>query len=194
MSTIPRISARREPSWLSWRRFRLRAAPPRRLSPWLRDTGSLTARLKTCCGAQGFRVEVLGQRWGRPLPGEARLLGMRAGERALVREVRLTCGARGAWVFARTLIPAASLRGSALRLTHLGERPLGQLLFSDPNAHRGTTAMARLLPIHPLYQAALAGRAMRPGVLWGRRTLFRFRGYPLLVTEIFLPELPDFPR
>jgi len=123
---------------------------------------------------------------------------MRRGERALVREVRLICEGQGAWVFARTLIPVAGLRGRASRLTRLGSRPLGQLLFSEPGVHRGETEMTLLDTRHALYHAALAGEGLgqgkRPAILWGRRTLFRLGNCPLLVNEIFLPELPRFPR
>jgi chorismate lyase len=184
---------RHEADWRPWPRFRWSGRPPLRLRPWLRDTGSLTAHLRACCGP-GFRVEVLGQGWGTPLPSERRRLGLRRGELALVREVRLACADRGAWVFARTLIPAASLRGPAKRLSRLGSRPLGEVLFAQRGARRGETEMARLGPGHALYPLALAGQAAPPGWIWGRRTLFHLGGCPLLVNEIFLPGLPDFPR
>ena len=44
----------------------------------------------------------------------------RLGEAAIVREVELLCG-ETPWVFARTLIPATSLRGPARRLAMLGD-------------------------------------------------------------------------
>ncbi|MCB1759386.1 MAG: chorismate lyase [Gammaproteobacteria bacterium] len=166
---------------------------PDQIYPWLWDRASLTARLKSACRDAGFSVRLLRQGWGRPLYSEARLLEMRRGGRAIVREVQLLCGDTP-WVFARTLIPAVSLRGPARRLAHLGDRPLGEVLFADPRMRRGETQVARLLPRHPLFATATRGLVPRPGEIWGRRTLFYLSSRPLLVNEIFLPGLPRSPR
>ncbi len=153
------------------------------------DTSSLTARLKSACGG-GFRVRVVRQGWGRPLYSEHRMLAMRRGEIAIVREVELCCDGVP-WVFARTLIPAGSLRGPARRLAMLGNRPLGEVLFADPRTRRGTMQIARLLPRHPLFSVATSSLEDMPDELWGRRTLFVLVGRPLLVNEIFLPNIPE---
>lgn len=153
---------------------------------WLRDSGSLTARLKSAC-RESFRVRLLNQGWGRPLHGESRLLGIGPREIAVVREVELLCDGIP-WVFARTLIPASSLEGAARRLTRLGERPLGEVLFTDRRMHRDVTEMARLTPRHRLFAEAVSRSDQRAGSLWGRRTLFYLAGKPLLVNEIFLPD------
>jgi chorismate--pyruvate lyase len=158
------------------------------LSDWLWDRGSLTARLVKASGG-AFRVRVMHQGWGSALYSESRLLGMRRGEAALVREVELL-GHDTPWVFARTLIPASSLKGGARRLAGLGDKPLGAVLFSDPSMRRGPTQVARLLPRHPLFAVATNSLEQKPVELWGRRTLFFLAGKPLLVNEIFLPELP----
>ena len=141
------------------------------------------------CGT-GFQVRLLRQGWGSPLYSEGRLLGMRRGEIAVIREVLLLCDEQP-WVFARTLIPIHSLRGRARRLTRLGERPLGEVLFSQPGLRRGAIQVARLLSGHRLFAAAVTGLGEVPAQLWGRRTLFYYAGKPLLVNEIFLPGLPQ---
>ena len=186
------VHAGSEPHWIDWRRLR-RARVPGAMLPWLYDPGSLTARIRCACGSRRFRVRVLRQGWGRPLYSEARVLGSRPGEIAIVREVELHCD-DAPWVFARTLIPASSLRGSARRLAHLGERPLGEVLFSDPRMQRGAVEMARLSARHRLFQSAVAGLSQRPGEIWGRRTLFHMGRHPLLVNELFLPGIPERPR
>lgn len=180
-----------EPAWKSWDLLR-HAAVPNGVYDWLCDRGSLTALIRrNCC--DGFAVRVLRQGWGKPLYSERRLLGMRGGERAIVREVELLCG-MVPWVFARTLIPASSLKGPARRLTHLGSRPLGEVLFSDPKNRRGVTEVARLLPRHPLFQLATASQQEACREIWGRRTLFLLANRPLLVNEIFLPDIPEMSR
>lgn len=114
---------------------------------------------------------------------------MRRGMLTLVRDVELLCN-ETPWVFARTLIPISSLKGSARRLTQLGEKPLGAVLFSDPTVLRGATQIAQLLPGHPLFDTASNHVDEKPEQLWGRRTLFYVEKRPLLVNEIFLPALP----
>lgn len=175
-----------------WRRVgRGRAGVPLRMHRWLADPGSLTARLVAACPGD-FRVQLLSQGWERPLASERKLLGLRRNALALVREVELRCNEES-WVFARTVIPASSLRGAARRLTLLGDRPLGAVLFADPTTRRGRLEVARLDRRHGLFHRACVHHGMLPSALWGRRTLFRYRHKPLLVNEIFLPEIADAP-
>jgi chorismate--pyruvate lyase len=157
---------------------------------WLKDEGSLTKRLIQASPGQ-FNVRLLRQNWGRALYSEQQYLRIRRGEAAMVREVEL-CNDDTPWVFARSLIPATSLCGSARRLAHLGEKPLGAVLFADRNVRRGKTQIARILPRHPLFAAATKHLEQQPKELWGRRTLFYIADKPLLVNEIFLPAIPAF--
>ncbi len=182
------VHARTEPVWSDLRRLRSTRVPAP-INPWLRDEGSLTARVVRAC-EERFRVQVIRQGWGKPFCSEGRLLGMRRGEIAIVREVELFCGDRP-WVFARTLIPASSLRGSVRRLTLLGSRPLGAVLFSDPGVVRGETQAARLLSRHQLFHDATARLRQPPSEIWGRRTLFFLDDRPILVNELFLPGIPE---
>ena len=175
-----------EPNWGPMDRRAL--AVSRGLFHWLQERGSLTRRVMGVCPGR-FRVRLLHQGWGRPLYSEGRLLRMRRGEVALVREVELLCD-ETPWVFARTLIPAGSLRGAARRLARLGERPLGAVLFSDPNTRRELVQAVRLSPRHPLHAAASHNLDHPAGLLWGRRSLYYYAGKPLLVNEIFLPDIP----
>ncbi|MFT6917043.1 MAG: chorismate--pyruvate lyase [Motiliproteus sp.] len=139
------------------------------------DSGSLTARLITL-SAGDFRVEVVAQGWGRPNLSEARALRIDPRLLVLVREVRLL-GCGQPWVHARSLIPATTMTGRHRQLAHLGDRPLGELLFSDQGMQRGTIETAQV----PLYA---------PGTkAWARRSVFLLDHKPLLVSEVFLPAL-----
>jgi chorismate lyase len=177
-------SSRLEPNWIEERQLRLTQVPATTCD-WLSDHGSLTARLKRSCPGR-FRVRVISQGRGNPLYSEGQLLRMRRGEAAIVREVELLCD-EVPWVFARTVIPVTSLRGPARRLTMLGSKPLGEVLFADPRTRRVVMEMARLHARHRMFHAAVAGLEAQPDELWGRRTLFRLDGAPLLVNELFLP-------
>lgn len=173
-----------------WKPYRCytRSAMPCALRAWLLDTASLTLRLQQLCPGR-FRVCLLSQSWGRPFGDEARVLGMRSGSLALIRQVQLLCGEQP-WVYARTVIPVGSLRGRLRRLAHLGTRPLGGMLFADPSMRRGGVELARLGAGQAMHAAATFHLAACPAAIWGRRTVFRLAQRPLLVSEIFLPEFP----
>jgi len=163
---------------------------PAHYLPWLLDTASLTQRLIEACGGK-FHVRVLNQAWDRPRPEEARALGMRPHGHGIVRQVQLLCGGRP-WVYARTVLPRATLTGPERRLAHLKSRSLGAVLFADPTMQRGRTEIVRLRPDDGLYALAARGLGPPPGEIWGRRTVFRLRGKPLLVSEFFLPGIGGF--
>lgn len=162
---------------------------PASINDWLRDEGSLTRALVHACPGR-FRVAVQRQGWRDGLNSERQLLGISPRSAVLLREVELLCDEQP-WVFARTLIPARSLRGRARALAHLRNRPLGAVLFADPATRRLAVQAARLNARHGLYHAACAHLAERPAELWGRRTLFAYAGQTLLVNEIFLPPVHD---
>lgn len=183
--TVFNLRLRREPKWAPARQC-LRSAVPLSVWNWLVDASSLTRRLQLMCDRQ-FNVRVLQQAWGRPLASERRVLGIKFGERTVIREVRLMCGDQ-AWVFARTVIPVRSLRGAQRRLAHLGSKPLGAALFADPYMHRGEVEVARISPKEKLFARAV-GSAPYSEAIWGRRSVFWSQGKSLLVSEIFLPAL-----
>ena len=83
-----------------------------------------------------------------------------------------------------------SLRGRLQRLAHLGARPLGGMLFADPGLRRGTVQLARIRAGQALHAAATSRLRQTPVEIWGRRSVFRVAGNPLLVSEIFLPGFP----
>ncbi len=143
---------------------------------WLLDPGSLTQRLVSA--SQGnFRVEVIRQGWYHPTRSEAKALGMRPRQLAVIREVQLI-GNGQPWVFARSVIPATTLTGKQRELNFVGSRSLGSILFRDPTMRRGPLQISRL--------------KIRDGdSAWARRSLFYLSDKPLLVSEVFLPALLD---
>ena len=169
-------------------RYFLRSSIPQDLSGWLLDTASLTLRLQRLCPGK-LKVRVLSQERGTPRIDEARVLGIKPGRVAIIRQVHLLCDGQP-WVYARTVIPVTSLRGKLQRLAHLGTRPLGGMLFADPGMQRGAVELARIGKGQSLYQAATRHLRQRPAAIWGRRSVFRLSGRPLLVSEVFLPGFP----
>jgi len=160
---------------------------PRELAPWLSDTGSLTRRLKRH-NQVDFSVQLLGNSWIKPLTDESLALQVPLPELSYQREVLLMDG-NNANVYARTVVPRTTYMALQHRFNQLGNKPLGELLFTDPTVVRGPIEIACLKPGQWLYEMALLEEPSRPAVLWGRRSQFYLSGKPLLVNEIFLPAL-----
>jgi len=152
---------------------------------WLSEEGSLTRRLRTLCGSS-FRVEVVGAHWRTPFLGEARLLRVRNHRRAWVREVVLFAG-DCPLVLARSVIPRETLRGRHCQLARLGQRPLGEWLFSHPELRRLSLEFARVQPQQWCPELKAAQGLGVP--VWGRRALYDVARHQLLVCEFFLPQL-----
>ncbi|MFZ2853458.1 MAG: chorismate lyase [Rhodocyclaceae bacterium] len=168
-----------------WRDRLLHTGDNRPYIPWLRDRGSLTARIQ----ARGrFAVRLLRKERALPTRDEAAVLGISAGELARVREVALLCNGE-AVIFAHTVLPCHP-RGPLTRwLARIGTRSLGSLLFANPGFLRGEIDCKRLDARHPLFAPALKAIGGQSKTLWARRSLFRFGRQAVLVTEVYSPAL-----
>ncbi|VAW53325.1 Chorismate--pyruvate lyase [hydrothermal vent metagenome] len=102
---------------------------------------------------------------------------------ALVRQVLLCCGDKPL-IYAKTVIPVATVRGAQRRYANMGNRPLGEMLFADRTMRRETVHVAKLTKTHIANQYVNGDEDV-----WGRRSVFRVSGKPILVSEYFLPEL-----
>lgn len=172
--------------WTRWHSPQRRLMPSE-LVPWLTDSGSLTRRLQAY-NQYGFSVQLLGNHWIKPLPDESLKLGVPMSELVYQREVRLLDG-DVANVYARTIIPIATFEALKQRFSALGNKPLGELLFTDPTVQRGSIEIACLTAGQWLYEMAVLDDDCRPEALWARRSRFYIGGKILLVNEIFLPTL-----
>ena len=172
------------PKWASRRQCHSSHIPPK-LTPWLFDTSSLTARLIDHCGKK-FHVKVLSVDIEQPMKDESRALGLPFGQHALVRQVILHCG-DSPWVYARTIIPLKNRTGPLFPLTGLGSRPLGAVLFSKKTMRRSQIEIASIPSCAGVFEGHLRDL---PGKVWGRRSVFTLRKRKLLVSEFFLPDIP----
>ena len=156
------------------------------LLPWLRDHGSLTLRIQQRC--DDFSVQNVKSSLARIALDESALLGIAPHQLAWSREVFLCADGRPV-VFAHSACATPHLRGAWSALHNLGNRPLGALLFSHPLVVRQPLHYKVLRSGHPLYRRATALLSDPPQRLWARRSLFYLHDAPLLVTEVFLPEI-----
>lgn len=151
---------------------------------------SLTQRLRERC--EQFSVREVRQRLARPRLDEALAARLEPHHAALIREVFLYCGEQPV-VYARSILPTASLVGSWARLGKLGTKPLGHALFSDPRVQREPFRFRKFRAGDAVHRAATLGKNIRQD-LWGRYSVFHLRGRPIMVTEVFLPAILDLPR
>lgn len=156
------------------------------LQPWLRDHGSLTLRIEQRC--ERFFVRNVKSSLARIAPDESALLGIAPQQLAWSREVFL-CADDQPVVFAHSACASVNLRGAWSALRDLGSKPLGALLFSHPQIVRQPLHFKALHRRHPLYRRAACALNNPPDRLWARRSLFYLNNAPLLVTEVFLPEI-----
>ncbi|MGH8550372.1 MAG: chorismate--pyruvate lyase family protein [Methylococcales bacterium] len=172
----------RQPAWLP-DRLGIRSKIPRDAASWIYETSSLTQRLKKKCGIH-FRVAVLNQIWVRPWSEEARILRLERSQYSVVREVQLFCS-RQPLIIARTVIPRNTLKGAQRRLSSLGTRPLGEIIFTYPALSRHRLEIAQVQPLD-WNPRMVEGLGIDRSV-WGRRTVYGIAGRKLLVCEFFLP-------
>lgn len=156
------------------------------LAPWLRDRGSLTLRIQQRC--ERFAVRPVRSGLARIALDEAALLGVAPPHLAWSREVFLYADGRPV-VFAHSACARQHLHGAWSAVRGLGNRPLGALLFAHPLVERKPLHYKALRGTHPLYRRAASVLGHPPDRLWARRSLFYLHGAPLLVTEVFLPEI-----
>ena len=165
---------------------------PITLKPHLLDTGSLTARVRELSGGEAS-VSLLRHDYAKPTGEEAQRLSIAASDDVLLRDIHLFGGPVTSlpWIFAHTVIPKGTLSGEGERLGQLGNKPLGEALFADPEIRRGSLELTKLLLGNDLFATAITGLAEAPKFLWGRRSQFYLsNGGSLLVAEFFLPAHP----
>jgi chorismate--pyruvate lyase len=153
---------------------------------WLIDNGSLTARLRACY--KDFAVRPVSLKNAKAFTDESALLGLKASQHALIREVILI-GNNQPVVFAHSVLPITSLRGAWNGLGRLGNKPLGAALFANDKVKRTPLEYKKLAPHHALFRRATRHLSAKPNRLWARRSIFSLNCAKILVTEVFLEPL-----
>jgi chorismate--pyruvate lyase len=162
---------------------------PRKWQAWLSDTGSLTQKIEAAIG-QKLEVQVLRDCPQTLNSDESRYFHFRI-RRCRVREV-LLCGNGTPLVMAHSVIPTFSSSGSNHGVLRLGKKPLGAVLFAKTRKHskaKPPRDIARLDKSSALWKRCSKNHPKLTSPLWARRTLYRLKGHPILVNEIFLPAL-----
>lgn len=170
--------------WFTTSASNLRRAPFA-VREWVGWPDSLTERVAEHVGNR-VQIRVVSERQDRLLADEQTHLGVCA-RTARIREVRLEVGG-SPYVVARTVFPDSTARVMNHALRQLGTRSLGSLLFGALRAPVQLREFTRLETASALFRQLRLHLPDRPD-LWARRALHLLQDRPLLVTEIFLPEL-----
>lgn len=160
---------------------------PSKFSPWLLDLQSMTQAMRRA--AKQMTVTLLDQTWQYPSLSEAQYLHLDPEFYTLVREVYLL-GDGVNWAYGRTVIPHTLFSGEYTHLLQeLDDRPIGDVLFSQPGVLRQQLEIARLDASQLEFQQALAKHSCSATELWGRRAQFHVFNSCLSVSEIIFPEI-----
>lgn len=142
------------------------------LLPWLLASGSLTQQLTQLAQGQ-FRVQAVSQHFAKPSRLDSQWLHVPAHELVWLRRSLLFGCDVQPWVKAHSFFPLRSLSGQGQRFRHLGNRPVGQLLFerTRPSCER---------------------RVIKLPEGWTRQSCYTWHGKRLIVQETFLPAFIDY--
>lgn len=187
--TTPHLTSKsslfnQEPRWLE-NRPGTRHKLPAYVQSWAYEPGSLTQRLRSFYD-NAIAVKVISQRWQTPFLSERRLLNLPEHQYSLVREVLLHTNGKPL-ILARTIIPAKTIKVAKSNLAHLGNRPLGEVIFSYPKLARIAMDITLVAP-SGWSQTVLDEYGINQPV-WGRRTVYAIRHREMLVSEFFLPDV-----
>ena len=117
---------------------------------------------------------------------ESYVLGISSRIFAHVREITMGTEEHN-WLFARTVIPTATLSGKAARLKRMGTTPLGKVLFGPLKAERVDMKLDLVLAD----EVGLEHWGIAENFpLWQRTSIFELENGPLLISEILLPDCP----
>ena len=137
-------------------------------------------------GIPDAKINVLQEGWRMPWQWESERLALDQ-EAALIREVLIE-SSKKCWMYARTVFPKEILTGRYACLANLKDRPLGSVLFQDPDLQRSEFEYIQLqsgmLLCHQVIEAGVLSAD-----LWTRRSVFSLHGKSLLLTEVFMSDI-----
>lgn len=151
----------------------------------LTEQGSLTDLMQLLMG-QVPVLNCLTQGRGSVSNVESQILAIQPRIFSHIREITMGTDSE-AWLFARTVIPMKTLKGSAKRLARMNKTPLGRVLFGRMKAKRKQMWLDLVFAEDV---GLLKFNIPKNFPLWRRRSVFELASGPLLISEIFLPDSP----
>lgn len=134
---------------------------------WLFEKFSVTQRIKM---DHSFRLELLSEEIEEIDEHEVNELGL-ATNQTMVRRVKLFADEKE-FVVAKSIIPEQTKKLGFSELENLGNRPLGDLIFTSKQFIKTKVMFAKFL--------------YKGKNFWGRSTIFNVNNYPMSINEVFL--------
>jgi chorismate-pyruvate lyase/SAM-dependent methyltransferase len=166
---------------------------------WLSEPYVLSEALRKVC--ENFSVEVTEQRVKPLYADEVAALKCYDTQLGFVREAYLG-DVGNPVVYARVTMPQSTYQFKKDELDNLGNRPIGEtLLYKDPTMTRSEFEVKRItcndellfdILVHDNYYKAEVEKIARLNELWARRSFFTISGNPILITEVFLSNIPNY--
>ena len=151
----------------------------------LADDGSLTRRVRNACAGE-FSVQLIEHTVVEPDSQERLILNIQKPTGAISRQVFLCCDMRPV-IFARTLIGLSENNRSLTdRISTLGTKSLGSVLFRDPLARKLTLHLALIAGSDVFFKDAKLSLQQRSDEFWVRRNLYDYEGCELIVYEAYI--------
>ncbi len=159
------------------------------LRDWLQYPDSLTQALKKL--SSSYRIRLLSQDWNEITRTEKVFLKDDS-KRYMVREIEQWCGDK-MLVAARSIFPENSIDSPKHPLRYLGCTSLGDYLFQNASIAPKSFEFSLQYPQNFLYQRFIGCFEKPLEMLYARRRLFFMHKNPILIMEIFPPEMPNLP-
>lgn len=198
IATKPAAKDSQRFTWSRISKVRPSDVPPR-IWDWLSKPFVLSKALARVCSE--FQVTVCDQKVGHLHAEELQPLECFNFAYGYVRETYL--GEPGdPLVYARVSLPYSVYLRHKDALDNLGSRPIGEaLLYNKPQIRRSEFEIKRVSMddelmfdalVHKSFFKAVIERQSAVPELWARRSVFHIGGEPMLITEVFLANLPEF--
>lgn len=167
----------------------LSALPPTNHIHWLTKPFVLSLAFKRA--ADLFNLELLNQRFGCATLDEVSKLSKYTHEdlsSVFVRQILLK-DHEHVLCYGRVIIPTQTYQHHEATFKKVGSNPFGEtVLYSNPDCKRSVFEYA-CMNHEGWGKSSNSHNTMH----WARRSLFRLKGYPLLITEILMNDLPTYP-
>lgn len=150
---------------------------PNDLLPLLTHAGSLTQLLRQITNHK-IKHTMRFAGWGKAIPHEYQKLHRQENDRLWVRETEWIYKGK-TLVYTRTIIPTETTQiPIGHEFLNAGHKSLGEILFKDTTMKRSEFEFSEINEAHNFSEN-----------LWSRRSVFHIHNKPLLITEIFLPNI-----
>ena len=172
----------------------LKKTPSAKFSSWMQKPKNLGESLRKVCHT--LSLNIINQNFEVPLDDEIDILGLSSSKDTIcyVRQIVLV-GDGLPFTYGRVVVPKLVYLSHMDKFNSLGSKLIGEtLLYGNPETVRSAFEFNQIDSTHPLFNltiSALPDSATISKSFWARRSVFTIsKNEPILITEIFLEDLP----